>query len=601
MRGKRCAGLKLLLLPAALVGAGIAAAKDAPPLPTPNPGLSPTIFVLDASKSMNERIDKTTELDAARTELGRAVTDYADRLSFGLVAFGHRKTSNCADSEVLARPGDLTPKTQAKLFGKIKAKGQAPIAAALSEAAKAARGPDAKLDVVLVADSSDTCGADICATATELKQKAKGLRINVVGLKANAEELEPLSCAATATGGKFIAATNESEFQEGLALVLDGIANPAPSPTQVVTVPTPSPEAGNAPPQVPGQTAMKKSSPGAPPHAGETAVYKSAPAPTPPQPQRPVPVTFRALVTEGGPQLQNGLTWRVYAAKASADGRFKLLSTHHEAAPTARLLPGEYLVNAAYGLSNLTRKIQVESGKSSEEKFVLNTGGLKLAAVLADGEPCPESSVHFDILSDEEDQLGKRRTILADAPTGIVIRLNAGAYRVSSLYGNANANIGADVTVEPGKITEATFKHTGAKTTFKLVQSPGGEALADTKWTILTSAGDVVKTNAGALPSYILAAGSYAVVADHNGLSYTRKFSIEPGQPKQVEVVIADGPASPDALKALLDPPEPPPPSSGATLAGDGGGSTAAFSGSLSADPNQPLINPGALLRPSTR
>ena len=60
------------------------------------------------------------------------------------------------------------------------------------------------------------------------------------------------------------------------------------------------------------------------------------------------------------------------------------------------------------------------------------------------------------------------------------------------------------------------------------MQTLGGEALADTKWTILTSAGDVVKENAGALPTHILSPGSYAVVADHGGLSYTRKFSIEP-------------------------------------------------------------------------
>jgi hypothetical protein len=161
----------------------------------------------------------------------------------------------------------------------------------------------------------------------------------------------------------------------------------------------------------------------------------------------------------------------------------------------------------------------------------------------------------------------------------------------------------ADVTVEPGKVTEATIKQTGAKTTLKLVQSLGGEALADTKWTILTSAGDVVKENAGALPTHILAPGSYAVVADHGGLSYTRKFSIETGEAKQVEVVVDDGPTSPEDLKALTDPPEVPEPPSG-MIAGDGqapspGAGTAfdGFSATSPADPNAPLINPGVLLR----
>jgi hypothetical protein len=161
--------------------------------------------------------------------------------------------------------------------------------------------------------------------------------------------------------------------------------------------------------------------------------------------------------------------------------------------------------------------------------------------------------------------------------------------------------VDADVTVEPGRITEATIKHTGAKITFRLVQSLGGEALANTKWTILTSAGDTVKSAVGALPTHILAAGSYAVIADHGGQKYTRKFSIEPGADKQVEVAIDDGPTSPEALKALLDPPEPPAPGTG-TLAGEGGGAVG-FDGfsSRPADPNAPLLNPGTLFRPSAQ
>src|SRR5581483_6573697 len=101
--------------------------------------------------------------------------------------------------------------------------------------------------------------------------------------------------------------------------------------------------------------------------------------------------------------------------------------------------------------------------------------------------------------------------------------------------------------------------------------------------------------------------GSYAVVADHGGLNYTRKFSIESSEPKQIEVVVEDGPTTPEALKQLLDPPPPPspsPPAAGA-VAGDGaappGNTGLGFGGFSSgpADPNAPLINPGALLRPA--
>jgi hypothetical protein len=584
MWGKRFAALKLLALPACLLGAGLAAAQDAP-LPAPSAGAAPTVFVLEATKSMGDKLGDIPKLDIARSELRQALTDQAGRAAFGLIAFGHRKTWSCKDTEVIAKPGALDGEDSETLFGGLTAKGrQAPIAVAISDAASLSGAGD-PLDVVLVADGEDTCKADVCATADALKESAKGLRMHVVGLSDKVENLQPLACIAAATGGKFVAATSQAEFKEGLHTVLSSITDP------------PVPLGAMSAARGPGETAIQKS-------VGETAVLKSGAqtvtAPRADEPERPVPVSFRALVTEGGAQLRSGLTWRVYSAKRTSDGSFELISTHREPAPTAALLPGEYLVNAAYGLSNLTKKVKVESGRSLEETFVLNTGGLALRAILANGQECPDSSVRFDILSDEADQFGKREVILANAKPRAIVRLNAGVYHIQSLYGDANAVVGADITVEPGKVTQATIKHSGAKITFRLVQSSGGEALANTQWTILTSAGDTVKSNAGALPTHILAAGNYAVVAAHDGKSYTRKFSIEPGGDKQIEVAIADGAASKEELKILLNPPEAPEPGTG-VAAGEGPGGAMGFDGfsARPADPNAPLINPGTLFRTS--
>jgi hypothetical protein len=308
-------------------------------------------------------------------------------------------------------------------------------------------------------------------------------------------------------------------------------------------------------------------------------------------------VTFKALLTEAGPKVESGVTWRIFSEQAGPNGTRKLISMHREAMPTEALLPGEYLVNAAYGLSNLTRQIKVESGRSLEETFILNCGGLKLAAVLITGEALPAQSVQFDILSDEEDQFGNRKEILGNAKPGVIIRLNAGAYHIVSTYGHTNATVRADVTVEPGKITEATVKHAAAPVTFKLVQSAGGEALADTKWSILTTTGDVVKETAGALPTHILAAGDYAVVANHSGQTYTTKFNVAAGQPKQIEVVMEQGPTSPEELRAITNPPPAPPPSDPSAGTPDNG---MAFGSDGATPPPAPggLINPGVLLRP---
>jgi hypothetical protein len=636
-----------LLAPILLLFALHASAEDQQ-APRAQQGLAPTIILLDGSISMWARLGGQSKVGIVRSTLTQAFTDYEDRIAFGLVAFGHRGGGACTEAELLAKPGELSAKSPGKLlFGAgFKPKATKPVAAALVEAAK--QTPATGLDVVLITDGPDTCKANVCATVKSLKQAAPGLRIHVIGFDPKAKQnVKALACVAKATGGQFLTAANANDLKQDLNAVLDAASKSAPRPVPVASkspAAPPAPPAAAPPPppadtatpgpasatpqapqssavigpQAPAQTDMAKLAAIPPKESAAPARTPAAPGTQGAEQSAPVPVTFKALLTEGGPQVKTGLIWRVFTPQPGANGARKLVSTHHEAMPTAALVPGEYLVNAAYGLSNLTKKIKVESGRSLEETFVLNTGGLKLAAVLAGGAALPASSVHFDILSDEEDQFGNRHKILDDAKPGVVIRLNAGAYHLVSTYGDANATVRADVTVEPGKITEATVKHAAAPVTFKLVQSAGGEALADTKWSILTTTGDVVKENTGALPTHILALGDYAVVANHNGESYTSKFSVAAGEAKQIEVVMESGPASPEALKAITEPPPPPPaPPAGTTVASPGSPDAMPGAPSMSGTPSSPdtgiafgnndgatprepglLPNPGALLRP---
>jgi hypothetical protein len=655
MRGKRCA--ELLLLPMMCLGAVTVAAQDAPPVPTAAPSPPVVMVVLDASRGMWAKVGGTSKVGLVRNSLGKAINAYQDKIAFGLVAFGHRPAASCASTQTIAKPGELDAKTQSKLLFGFKPKGDKPVAASLQAAAEAAKGNGGPLDIVLITDGPDGCKADMCTTAQALKQTIPGLRIHVLAFPTKAgDEAKALSCIAEASGGEFITATNAEALSKGLDTILAAVALPrapaataaasppggtAPAPASAPLlanapaasagpgVPVPSEGAAQAepPPTAPAPSASAEPPAGATapqaaasqsdvpksPSPPQIAAPKSAsPAPgrpdttaqatplPPAQPLLPVPVTLHALLTEGGPKVQSGLIWRVFTNTPGPNGQYKLVSTHREAMPTAALLPGEYFVNAAYGLSNLTKKIKVESGRSVEETFVLNAGGLKLSAALANGEPLPPGSVHFDILSDEEDQFGNRHTILGDAKPDIVIRLNAGAYHIVSHYGDANATVRADVTVEPGKVTDARIKHAASKITFKLVQSAGGEALADTQWTLLTKTGDVVKETAGALPSCILAAGSYAVVARHADASYTQTFDVGTGESKQVEVAMEYGPATPEALRAVTNPPPPPAATAdGAGEAPSGPDAGLGFGGQAApASPSGPLLNPGALLHP---
>ena len=134
------------------------------------------------------------------------------------------------------------------------------------------------------------------------------------------------------------------------------------------------------------------------------------------------------------------------------------------------------------------------------------------------------------------DDGGVARTVAEDVKPGQLLRLPAGSYHVSSVYGDANANVEADLKVAPGKLVEAQVHHKAAHVSLKLVQSPGGPELRDTSWTILTPGGDVIRDSIGALTGVVLAEGDYMAIARRDGRLYQQSFAVRTGVNATVEV-----------------------------------------------------------------
>lgn len=243
-----------------------------------------------------------------------------------------------------------------------------------------------------------------------------------------------------------------------------------------------------------------------------------------------------AHLTGDGQRIDRDIVWRVFRAPDHANELPQLLTTKREADPQLALPPGRYIVNAAFGRAHLTREIAIEAGASLDETFVLNAGGLRLHTLVA-GEPADTSTTSYRIYEGERDQTGNRALVMDRAKPGLIIRLNSGLYHIESVYGDANAKVRADITVEAGKLTEATISHAAARIAFKLVDEPGGEALPGTHWTITTSTGDLVKRSVGALPSHVLAPGDYVATARWSGQSFKQAFSVVDGEAASVEVL----------------------------------------------------------------
>jgi hypothetical protein len=91
--------------------------------------------------------------------------------------------------------------------------------------------------------------------------------------------------------------------------------------------------------------------------------------------------------------------------------------------------------------------------------------------------------------------------------------------------------------VHAGKLTDVTVQHRAAAITFKLVGDKGGEALANTSWTVITPAGDVIKEATGAFPRVVLAEGEYRAIARNEGKVFERAFKVLNGVDGEIEVV----------------------------------------------------------------
>lgn len=245
---------------------------------------------------------------------------------------------------------------------------------------------------------------------------------------------------------------------------------------------------------------------------------------------------LEARLKPDGLALPAGVTWRIFGAHPGPDNRLPFIGEAGGGAIDVRLTPGDYLVHAAYGRAGATKKISVDAS-GGRDTVIINGGGLKLSAFVGKNDPLSSADVSFDVYAPDEDGSDERVLLVSDAPPDQIIGLNAGIYHIICRYGDANAVVRADIRVEAGNLTEATVYQKAARLTLKLVSEHGGEALANTSWFITTSEGDNIVESVGAFPSVVLAAGDYTAVASHQGRRFERKFTVEAGLHRDVEVL----------------------------------------------------------------
>ena len=273
------------------------------------------------------------------------------------------------------------------------------------------------------------------------------------------------------------------------------------------------------------------------------------PPAAPPPPQAPATVTPTVPMVPAGqvalmvsarfgrdpPAITGGLHWRIYADRPDANGVFRVLKEERAAAPNYVLPPGGYVVHVGFGLASAAKKVQLRS-ETVREVFDIAAGGVRFEGRVGDSR-IPPGQITFEVYRGSQFEGGERRPIAAAVATSDVVLLPEGPYYVVSNYGDSNATVRSDIRVQAGKLTDVVVNHRAAVITLKLVNDKGGEALANTQWSVLTPGGDVVKEAIGAFPKVILSEGEYSVVAKNDGKVFNGKFKVEPGVDREIEVM----------------------------------------------------------------
>ena len=235
------------------------------------------------------------------------------------------------------------------------------------------------------------------------------------------------------------------------------------------------------------------------------------------------------------PQISNGLVWRVFSDRPDETGNFKLIREERGATPNIVLPPGNYVVHVALGLVSAVRPVTLKA-ETDRESFVLPAGGLRIEGRVGTSK-IPQNQISFAIYKGSQFEVGERASLVPSVAAGDVALLPEGTYYIISNYGDANSVVRSDIRVQAGKLTDVIISHRAAVITLKLVSDRGGEALANTAWSVITPGGDVIKESIGAFPRVILAEGEYRAIAKNEGKVYERPFNVVNGVDGEVEVV----------------------------------------------------------------
>jgi Ca-activated chloride channel family protein len=176
-------------------------------------------IILDASGSMLAPLDGRRKIDTAHESLDRLIEKLPDTTNVALRSYGHRRTGDCGDIELIVPLAALDRTALTSRISAINpvANGMTPIGLSLQQVADDLKGARGDMVVVLVSDGEETCGSDPAQIAAQLHANNPRLRIDVIGFNIGPEDSRArLSAIAKGGGGSYFDAGDAAQLAAAL-------------------------------------------------------------------------------------------------------------------------------------------------------------------------------------------------------------------------------------------------------------------------------------------------------------------------------------------------------------------------------------------------
>ncbi|MBO9419185.1 VWA domain-containing protein [Labrenzia sp. R4_2] len=551
------------------------------------------MMILDGSNSMWGQIDGTAKISIAKEVMTDLISDWDDDIPLGLMIYGHRRTKDCQDIELVSLPAKAGRKNLIDKVQSITPRGKTPISLSLSTARaqlllQRLQNPsfsrDAKTALVLVSDGLETCNADPCATAYQMEASDPGTDVHVIGFDVTDEESRALQCISDNTGGKFFRANNADELQAALkeTVKIASGGSPAPAPDVADAQPA-EPQASQflyaklcetcerLPPLDVSWNTYKD---GQPFYDGLGVIFPDDPVFEAGEYEVAVRyksshVTAKGEIEFGADGKQIGeinlnggsavmfayatddktiaadpIFYQFYPIKDGKAASEAL--TQNASTNSATWLPaGRYKVVATHDQVKESAEIEIIAGQETKYDFDMRVGYFEPAAVLTPGSKPLGGFMDFFVYATED---GARNTSALDSIVSFINAngdrkpLKPGSYFVRASVSYNRGTVGFDrifpFEIKANDVTAPVFDMNGGLLSH-VVKSESGKSITNIDYVGADDGKRVEYFNAGGSNTAALPVGRYYLRVLSGGETYeSDRFEVLPGQTTNVNVTI---------------------------------------------------------------